>query len=81
MVTNQTAGHKQAWGLAFMLDHARLGKGCSAGTFGHSGSTGTLCWIDPKKDVTFVLLTTKPAEHSSGTLLRPVSDRISGIAG
>ena len=31
-------------------------------TFGHSGSTGTLCWADPQSHCVFVVLTTLPSE-------------------
>ncbi|HEY6991005.1 MAG TPA: serine hydrolase domain-containing protein [Bryobacteraceae bacterium] len=77
MVTNQTEGLNKRWGLGWMLNNGQFGKGCSSATFGHSGSTGTLCWMDPRARVSFVLLTTKPAKESSTTLLRPVSNAIS----
>jgi beta-lactamase class C len=77
MVTLQTAGLKEPWGYGWSLRGSRFGRGCSAITFGHSGSTGTLCWLDPKQDLTFVLLTTKPAEHSGKTVIQPVSDLVS----
>jgi CubicO group peptidase (beta-lactamase class C family) len=57
-----------------------LGKHSSPRTFGHSGSTGTLGWMDPEKGVSFVLLTTKPAAVSNRALLSPVSDVISEVA-
>lgn len=77
MITNQNAGLNQAYGIGWALNGARFGKGCSARTFGHGGSTGTLCWLDPEKDLSFVLLTTKPAAESQKTLLKPVSDLVS----
>lgn len=77
MIADHNAGLKQRWGLGWMLNNGQFGQGCSSATFGHSGSTGTLCWHDPKDDRSFVLLTTKPAEQSSKTLLRPVSDLVS----
>lgn len=80
MITNQTRGLNKHWGLGWMLNDHQFGSGCSSGTFGHSGSTGTLCWLDPKKQMSFVLLTTKPAKESEATLLHPVSDRISESA-
>ena len=79
MVTNQTKGLSKRWGLGWMLNNRQFGKGCSPATFGHSGSTGTLCWLDPRSHVSLVLLTTKPAKESSATLLRPVSEAISLI--
>jgi CubicO group peptidase (beta-lactamase class C family) len=75
MITCQTDGLKRRWGLGWGLDG--LGKGCSPATFGHSGSTGTLCWHDPRNSLTFVLLTTRPSEHSNKSLLSPVSNLIS----
>jgi CubicO group peptidase (beta-lactamase class C family) len=77
MIANQTAGLKLRWGLGWMLNNGQFGKGCSPEVFGHSGSTGTMCWMDPKNDLSFALLTTKPAAQSDKTLLRPVSDIVS----
>ncbi|MFO0871532.1 MAG: serine hydrolase domain-containing protein [Pirellulales bacterium] len=36
--------------------------GCSDRTFGHSGSTGTVCWADPASDTICVVLTSLPAQ-------------------
>jgi CubicO group peptidase (beta-lactamase class C family) len=76
MIANQTgtAAGKQRYGFGWRLNDAAYGSGSSAETFGHGGSTGTLCWHDPKKDRTFVLLTTRPAEYSNKALLHPVSE-------
>jgi beta-lactamase class C len=78
MITDQTPALKQHYGYGWRLNDAAYGKGSSASTFGHGGSTGTLCWHDPRKDRTFVLLTTKPADQSNKTLLHPVSGMVSG---
>ena len=77
MIRNQNEGLNRAWGYGWMVGANGLGKACSERAFGHSGSTGTLCWHDPQKDRTFVLLNTKPADVSSKLLLRPVSDLLS----
>ena len=69
MITNQTPGQKETYGLGWRL--------YSATSYGHSGSTGTMSWSDPATRTTFVLLTTKPAAESSKILIRPVSDLIS----
>jgi CubicO group peptidase (beta-lactamase class C family) len=74
MIADQNSGLKQRWGLGWMLNDGKWAKQCSSRAWGHSGSTGTLCWLDPEKDLTFVLLTTRPADQSSRTLLRPVSE-------
>ncbi len=36
-----------------------------------------MAWLDPEKDLSFVLLTTKPAAVSQKTLLTPVSNAVS----
>ena len=56
-----------------------FGKNCSAATFGHFGVSGTLAWCDPKRDISFVLLTTKKVRHSRDGVLGPVSDLVSRI--
>lgn len=78
MVTNQNAGLNKPWGIGFMLEPGTFGKGCSPKAFGHYGSTGTVAWADPEKDLICVLLTTKPADQSRAGLLGPVSDLVSG---
>jgi beta-lactamase class C len=77
MIVNQNRGLNRAWGYGWMVGSEGLGKGCSERSFGHSGSTGTLCWFDRQKDTAFVLLTTKPADVSNAILIRPVSDLVS----
>jgi CubicO group peptidase (beta-lactamase class C family) len=77
MIVNQNGGLDRKWGYGWMVGTTGLGKGCSEASFGHSGSTGTLCWHDPQKDRTFVLFNTKPSDVSNKTLLRPVSDLVS----
>lgn len=37
------------------------------GGFGHTGSTGTIAWADPSRDLTCVVLTTLPAGADSAT--------------
>jgi len=77
MITNQNVGLNRPYGIGWALDGSKFGSGCSDRTFGHGGSVGTLCWYDPAKDLSFVLLTTKPAQFSQATLLKPVSDSVS----
>jgi CubicO group peptidase (beta-lactamase class C family) len=74
MITNQNTRLPQPWGIGWLVGAGKFGKGCSAATFGHSGSTGTLCWLDPERKLSFVLLTTKPAAQSGKTLIQPVSN-------
>jgi len=77
MISNQNAKLKDPWGIGFSVKPGSFGRRCSPVTFGHSGSTGTLCWADPVTGASFVLLTTWPAEQSNKALLHPVSDHIS----
>ena len=79
MITDQNRGLNTPWGIGWMLSRG-MGKHSSPRTFGHSGSTGTLSWLDPEKGVSFVLLTTKPSALSNRSLLAPVSDMISEVA-
>jgi len=48
-------------GLGFGVGQGAGSKGCSEQTFGHTGSTGTVCWADPASDTICVVLTSLPA--------------------
>jgi CubicO group peptidase (beta-lactamase class C family) len=48
-------------GLGFAVGEGSGSRGCSARTFGHTGSTGTLGWADPASDTICVVLTSLPA--------------------
>jgi beta-lactamase class C len=76
MIQNHTEGLGGRRGLGFALEG--FGKGCSARTFGHSGSTGMLAWADPESDLTCVIFTSLPANVSGPLILHPVSDVVSG---
>lgn len=47
-------------GLGFAVGQAAGSPGCSEKTFGHTGSTGTLCWADPATETICVVLTSLP---------------------
>ena len=47
-------------GLGFGVGKESGSPGCSDQTFGHTGSTGTLCWADPASDTICVVLTSLP---------------------
>jgi len=55
---------QQAWGLGWRLqpEHgfAYFGDMISPGSYGHSGATGTLVWVDPAQELICVLFTTEP---------------------
>ncbi len=80
MITNQNQGLEIPWGLGFMVQTKRFGSVCSPQTFGHWGSSGTIAWADPQRDLTCVLLTTLPATVSRKILLEPISDLVAESA-
>jgi CubicO group peptidase (beta-lactamase class C family) len=77
MIVNQTEGLNDSRGLGWQTKPSAFGSGCSAKTFGHGGSTGTMSWADPEKDLTFVLLTTLPQADEKEKLVKQVCDSVS----
>jgi CubicO group peptidase (beta-lactamase class C family) len=63
-------------GLGFALGARTASVGCSEATFGHSGSTGTLAWADPKTETICVVLTTLPGRAAQQHPRNLVSDRV-----
>jgi CubicO group peptidase (beta-lactamase class C family) len=76
----QTGGLRPSYGFGWVREPGAFGRNCSASTFGHYGSTGTVVWHDPESHVTCVLLTTKPAVQSRAKLLVPVSSIVGRTA-
>ena len=72
----QTGTLRPSFGLGWQREPGAFGRTCSAETFGHFGSTGTVFWHDPATATTCVLLTTRPAAGSRSSLLLPVSEII-----
>jgi CubicO group peptidase (beta-lactamase class C family) len=60
MVKNHNPAGLTPRGLGFAVGKESGSRGCSAQSFGHTGSTGTLCWADPASDTTCVVLTSLP---------------------
>lgn len=58
MVRNQNGPGLTPRGLAMNVAFC---KECSERVFGHTGSTGTICWADPATDTICVVLTSLPA--------------------
>jgi serine-type D-Ala-D-Ala carboxypeptidase len=59
---NQTAGLEEARSLAWQLaatPNSTAGPDLPPESFGHTGFTGTSCWIDPAKARIFILLTNR----------------------
>ncbi len=69
---------REHYGLGWRLGIG--GRGCSPATFGHSGATGVTAWMDPRRDLSCVLLTTLPSAESQATLLGPVSDAVAAAS-
>ena len=76
MIRNHTEGLGARRGIGFALGPDGFGKGCSARSFGHSGSTGMLAWAEPESDTICVILTSLPSSMSGPLVLHPVSDVI-----
>jgi CubicO group peptidase (beta-lactamase class C family) len=61
MVRNQNGPGLTPRGLGMNVGAAAGSPGCSDRTFGHTGSTGTICWADPASRTICVVLTSLPA--------------------
>lgn len=61
MIKNHNLAGLSPRGLGFAVGAESGSRGCSARTFGHTGSTGTLFWADPATDTICVVLTSLPA--------------------
>lgn len=61
MLTNHNPSGLESRGLGFDVDMRSSRVSCSANSFGHSGSTGTLAWVDRDTKRICVVLTTLPA--------------------
>ena len=67
------------WGLGWQLRSlscSGFGDLVSEDTYGHSGATGTLVWIDPKLQLTCVIFTNDP--QGAGRLRPRVSNAVAG---
>ena len=64
---NMTAGLNEArsfaWQLAATKD-STAGLDLPRDAFGHTGFTGTSCWIDAERELVFILLTNRTHDHS-----------------
>ena len=65
--TNMTAGLNEARSIAWQLaatPDSTAGPSLPADSFGHTGFTGTSCWVDPHRNRVFVLLTNRTHAHA-----------------
>lgn len=61
IVRNHNPAGMTPRGLGVSVGTAAGSPGCSDKTFGHTGSTGTICWADPATHTICVVLTSLPA--------------------
>lgn len=66
MMRNHTPPGFESRGLAFDVGMDAVCGGCSAETFGHTGSTGTIALADPESQTICVVLTTLPGPAVPG---------------
>jgi CubicO group peptidase (beta-lactamase class C family) len=61
MITNHNPPGLTPRGLGLAVGSHAGSPGCSASTFGHTGSTGTIAWADPATQTLCIVLTSFPA--------------------
>ena len=61
MIQNHNAASLEPRGLGFALGTS-LCKNCTATAFGHTGSTGTIAFVDRQRDIHCVVLTSLPGQ-------------------
>jgi CubicO group peptidase (beta-lactamase class C family) len=84
MTSNQNRSINSPWGLGWGLKnspvHSCFGDVSSERTFGHLGATGTVAWADSARDLLCIILTTRPIDVDSSSLLRRVSNLVASAA-
>jgi CubicO group peptidase (beta-lactamase class C family) len=81
MVRNHNPAGQTPRGLGFAVGRSSGSPGCSERTFGHTGSTGTLCWADPASGTTCVVLTSLPARAARPHPRDLAAERVAAGAG
>jgi CubicO group peptidase (beta-lactamase class C family) len=84
MISDQNVALAAPWGLGWALARAKawnvFGGLVAPGTFGHTGSPGTLAWADPTTQQVCVILTNRNYAADDGRLLRQVSNAVAASA-
>jgi CubicO group peptidase (beta-lactamase class C family) len=80
MIKNHNPAGLTPRGLGFAVGKESGSRGCSARTFGHAGSTGTLCWADPATDTTCVVLTSLPGRAAKPHPRELAAERVAAAA-
>lgn len=76
MTTNHNPTGLTPRGLGFAVGMGAGSPGCSELTFGHTGSTGTICWADPKQETVCVVLTSLPGRAMTPHPRQLAADRV-----
>jgi CubicO group peptidase (beta-lactamase class C family) len=80
MIMNHNPAGFTPRGLGFGVGKESGSPGCSGQTFGHTGSTGTLCWADPASQTTCVVLTSLPSRAVQRHPREVAAERVAAAA-
>lgn len=81
MIKNHNPAGFTPRGLGFATGKESGSPGCSEQTFGHTGSTGTLCWADPASETICVVLTSLPRRATQRHPRERASERVAAAMG
>jgi CubicO group peptidase (beta-lactamase class C family) len=80
MIQNHYPAGLPPRGLGFGVGKGSGSPGCSERTFGHTGSTGTLCWADPASETICVVFTSLPARAAQRHPRALAAERVAAAA-
>jgi CubicO group peptidase (beta-lactamase class C family) len=80
MIKNHNPDGFTPRGLGFAVGKGSGSPGCSDRTFGHGGSTGTLCWADPASETICVVLTSLPSRAAKRHPRELAAERVAAAA-
>ena len=80
MIRNHNPEGFKPRGLGFAVGQTSGSPGCSDQTFGHTGSTGTLCWADPATETACVVLTSLPSRAANPHPRAQAAERVAAVA-
>ncbi len=80
MIKNHNPEGFMPRGLGFAVGKESGSRGCSERTFGHTGSTGTLCWADPASETICVVLTSLPRRGARRHPRELAAERVAAAA-
>jgi CubicO group peptidase (beta-lactamase class C family) len=80
MIKNHNPAGFTRRGLGFAVGKESGSPGCSERTYGHTGSTGTLCWADPASETICVVLTSLPRRAVQRHPRELAAERVAAVA-